>query len=176
MITGCWACPARSVAFKSKGFGEWECARNRFILFTGHYYEMDINRARLFLDDNYSGHLRMNGAKIVVSARSARCDCELLVGVERGRFLKLLLDAHDSVRFFIAVDPSHLCSRLHGYGLRIEGEIFDLYSILFSGGVVGVLHLASEGKERQVKKTDAAQQRRHFILRSKSNHSLSGFS
>src|SRR5207237_9306974 len=164
MITGCCACPARSAAFKSKGFGEWECARNRFILFTGHYYEMDINRARLFLDDNYSGHLRMNGAKIVVSARSARCDCELLVGVERGRFLKLLLDAHDGVRFFIAVDPRQLCSRLHGYGLRIEGEIFDLYYIMFSGGVVGVINLASKGKERLVKQTDAAIRRTRYML------------
>ena len=118
----------------------------------------------------------MNGTEVGVSTGRSRGDCELLIGIERGRFLKLLLDAHDSVRFFIAIDPSHLCSRLHGYGLRIEGEIFDLYSILFSGGVVGVLHLASEGKERQVKKTDAAQQRRHFILRSKCNHSLSGFS
>ena len=108
---------------------------------------MDINRALLFLDDNYSGHLRMNGAKIVVSAGSSRRDGELLIGVERGRFFKLFLDAHDSVRFFIAVDPSHLLSRLHGYGLRIEGEVFDLYSVLLAAGVIVVLHLARHREE-----------------------------
>src|SRR5437879_8983346 len=76
----------------------------------------------------------MNGAKIIVSAGSSHRDCELLIGVERGRFLKFLLDAHDSVRFFVVVDPGHLFSRLHGYGLRIESEIFDLYSVLLVAG------------------------------------------
>src|SRR4029077_7300390 len=147
MITGCWACPARSAAFKSKGFGEWECARNSFILFTGHYYEMGINRAGLFLDDNCSGHLRVNRAKILVSAGSARSDGELLIGVECSRFLKLLPNTHNGVRFFVPVDPSHLLSRLHGYGLRIEGEVFDLYFILLVAGVVVVLHLARDREE-----------------------------
>ena len=87
----------------------------------------------------------MNGAKIGVSAGSARGDREFLVGVERGRFLKLLLNAHHSVRFFVAIDPCNLLSRLHGYGLGIEGEVFDLYSVLV--GAVGVLHLATEREE-----------------------------
>src|SRR5207248_9076014 len=107
---------------------------------------IDTNRVRLFLDYDYSSHLRVNRAKIAVSTRGARCDCKLLIGVERGRFLKLLLDAHDRVRFFIAVDPSHLLSRLHDYALRFESEIFDLYSILLGGGFV-VLHLPRDREE-----------------------------
>ncbi len=90
----------------------------------------------------------MNGAKIGIGAGSARCDREFLIRVERGRFLKLLLDAHDGVRFFVPIDPGDLLSRFHGYGLRIEGEIFDLYFVLLGAGAAGVLHLASEREER----------------------------
>jgi len=108
---------------------------------------MDINRAGLFLDHDRPGHLRMNGAKIVVSAGSSHRDRELLIGVERGRFLKLLPNAHNGVRFFVPIDPSHLLSRLHGYGLRIEGEVFDLYSVLLAAGVIVVLHLARHREE-----------------------------
>ena len=89
----------------------------------------------------------MNGAKIVVSAGSARRDGELLVGVECGRFLKLLPNAHDGVRFFVPIDPGHLLSRLHGYRLRIESEIFDLYSVLLAAGAGVVLHLARDREE-----------------------------
>jgi len=106
-----------------------------------------INRAGLFLDHDRPSHLRVNRAKILVSAGSARCDGELLIGVECGRFLKLLPNAHDSVRFFVPVNPGHLLSRLHGYGLRIEGEIFDLYSVLLAAGAVAVLHLARDREE-----------------------------
>src|SRR6266581_8501782 len=118
MMTGCCACPARSAAFRSNGFGAWEAARNSFILFTDRFLGIDTNRVRLFLDYDCPGHLRVNRAKIAVSTWSARCDCELLIGVERGRFLELLFNAHDSVRFFVPVNPGHLLSRLHGYGLR----------------------------------------------------------
>ena len=104
---------------------------------------MGINRAGLFLDHDRPSHLRVNRAKILVSAGSARCDGELLIGVECSRFLKLLPNAHDRVRFFVPIDPGHLFSRLHGYRLRIESEIFDLYSILLGGGFV-VLHLARD--------------------------------
>src|SRR5205823_14600421 len=51
------------------------------------------------------------------------------------------------------------------------GEIFDLDSVLLA--TVGVLHLATEREERQIEKSDAAQERRHFIFGSKCNHSLS---
>src|SRR6266567_4700005 len=132
---------------------------------------MGINRASLLHDHNGPSHLRVNGAKIAISTGSARCDCELLIRVERGRFLKLLLDAYDGVRFFVPIDPGHLLSRLHGYALGIEGEIFDLYSVLLRA--VGVLHLITEREERQIEKSDATQERRHFIFGSKCNHSLS---
>ena len=91
----------------------------------------------------------MNRAKIVVGAGSSGRNGELLIGVERGRFLKLLPDAHDGVRFFVPINPGHLLSRLHGYGLRIEGEVFDLYSVLLVAGAGAgvVLHLASESEE-----------------------------
>jgi len=104
---------------------------------------MGINRAGLFLDHDRPSHLRVNRAKILVSAGSSHRDGELLIRVERGRFLKLLPDAHDGVRFFVPIDPGHLLSRLHGYGLRIESKIFDLYSILLGGGFL-VLHLARD--------------------------------
>src|SRR5713101_406886 len=176
MMTGCCAWPARSAAFRSKGFGEWEAARNSFIMFTDRCCSgpiVGINRALLLLDHDRPSHLRVNGAKIGISAGSARCYCELLIRVERGRFLKLLLDAHDGVRFFVPIDPGHLLPRLHAQGLGIESEIFDLYSILLGGGSVGVLHLVTECDEGQIEKTDAAQQGHHFIFVSKCNHSLS---
>ena len=112
----------------------------------------------------------MNGAKIAISAGSTCRDCELLIGVEGGRFLKLLLYAYDGVRFFVPIDPGHLLARLHGYALGIEGEVFDLYSVLLRA--VGVLHLAAEREEGQIEKNDAGQERRHFIVGSKCNHSL----
>src|SRR5438477_6987083 len=113
----------------------------------------------------------MNGAKIAISAGSACCDCELLIGIERGRFLKLLLDAYDGMRFFVPIDPGHLLSRLHGYALGIEREVFDLYSVLLRA--VGVLHLAIEREQGQIEKSDAAEERRDFIFGNKYNHSLS---
>ena len=113
----------------------------------------------------------MNRAKIVVSARSAGCDGELLIRVERSRFLKLLLDADNGVRFFVPVSPGYFLSGLHGYGLGIEREVFDLDSVLF--GAVGALRLAAEREEGQIEKNDAAEERRHFIFGSECNHSLS---
>src|ERR1700730_12200950 len=150
MITGCCACPARSAALISKGFGAWEAARNSFITlarFWGFFHagnaspqmNTDFHRlglspkasvficvnlwlkndgkkawkrsSALLFDHDCPGHLRVNGAKIGVSTGSARCDRELLIGVERGRFLKLLLHAHNRVRFFVAIDPGDLISR-----------------------------------------------------------------
>ncbi len=113
----------------------------------------------------------MNGAKIVVSAGSSHRDGELLIGVERGRFLKLLPDAHDGVRFFVPINPGHLLSRLHGYGLRIEGEVFDLYSVLLAAGAVVVLHLASQREEGEIEKSDSTQECPGFIFVSKCCHS-----
>ena len=105
------------------------------------------NRALLLLDHDCASHLRVNRAKIGVSAGSARCDCEFLIRVERRRFLELLLDAHDRVRFFVPVDPSDLLTGLHGQNLGIEGEVFDLYSILLVAGGIGFLHFASDSED-----------------------------
>src|SRR6184192_1115929 len=92
--------------------------------------EQDRKRSRqLLLDNDRPRHLRVNGAKIGVSARGTRSDSEFLVGVEGRGFLKLLLNADDRVRFVVAINPGHLLSRLHGEGLGIEGEIFNLYSV-----------------------------------------------
>jgi len=82
----------------------------------------------------------MNRAEIGISPWNACCDRKLLVRVERRRFLKLLLDAYDCVRFLVPIDPSYLLSRFNGYGLRIEGEVFDLYSVLLIPGVIRILH------------------------------------
>jgi len=134
--------------------------------------ERGINSAfLLLLNHDCPSHLRVNRAKIAISAGSAGCDCELLIRIECSRFLKLLLDADNGVRFFVPINPGHLLSRLHRYGLGIKGEVFDLDSVLF--GAVGVLHLATERDERQIEKSDAAQERRHFIFGNKGNHSLS---
>src|SRR5438067_13347526 len=73
-----------------------------------------LGRALLLLDHNRPSHLRVHAPEIPISAGSTHCNCELLIRVECGRFLKLLLDAHDSVRFFVPIDPGHFLSRLHG--------------------------------------------------------------
>jgi hypothetical protein len=70
-----------------------------------------------------------------------------LIRVERGRFLKLLPDTHDGVRFFVPIDPGHFLSSLYGYCLWIEGEVFDLYFVLLRGGFIGVLHVATERED-----------------------------
>ena len=132
---------------------------------------MGINRASLLHDHNGPSHLRVNGAKITMSAGSARCDCELLICVERGRFLKLLLDAHDGVRFLVPIDPGDLFAGLHCDSLRIEGEVFDLYFVFAGADAAGVFHLAGERKERR--KTNSAQKRCDSDSRNKRSHSLS---
>jgi hypothetical protein len=116
----------------------------------------------------------MNRAKVGVSAGSACCDREFLIGVERGRFLELLLDAHDGMWFVVVIDPGDLLTRLHRYSLGIKREVFDLDSVLL--GAVGVLHLASEREDGQIEKSDAAQQCRHLIFGSECSHKLSGYS
>ena len=60
------------------------------------------------------------------------------------------------MRFFVPIDPGHCLSRLHGYRLRIESEVFDLYSVLLAAAAGVVLHLASECEGGQTE-TDHAQ-------------------
>ena len=73
----------------------------------------------------------MNGAIIGISAGGACCDGEFLIRVQRARFLKLLLDAYDRVRFLVPVDPGDLVPGSDGEDLGIEMEIFNDYLVRF---------------------------------------------
>ena len=75
---------------------------------------MDAGRSSRLHDYNRPSHFRVNRAIVGVRAGGARRDCELLVGVECGRFLKLLFDADDCVWLIVAINPGDLLTRLHG--------------------------------------------------------------
>src|SRR5690349_9479481 len=98
----------------------------------------------------------MNRAEVAISARSTSRNRERLIGIQCGRFFKLLLDAHHGMRFFVAIDPGNHLSGLHSYGLRIKGEIFDHYRVLLAVGATGVLHVSSECEGGQIETTDGA--------------------
>src|SRR5215831_3287654 len=72
----------------------------------------------------------MDGAKVFIGAWRTRGDCEFLVGVERGRLLKFLSDAHYRVWLVVAVNPGNLLPGLYRHSLRIEHEVFDLDCVL----------------------------------------------
>src|SRR4029077_18399977 len=148
-MTGCCACPARSAALTSKGFTE--AVRNIFITFTDRCYSGPIKRLNraLLLDYNRSSHLRVNRAKVAISPWSARHDRVGLIRIEPGRFLELLADAYDCVRFLVLIDPGYLLSGLHRDRLRIEGEVFDLDFGFARATAACVLHIAGEREERQ---------------------------
>src|SRR5262249_15898766 len=80
------------------------------------------------------------------------CDREFLICVECRGFLELLLDTHDSVWFFVPINPGYLFPGLHRDGLRIEGKFFDLDFILTDAIVASVLHLARQGGKREAGK------------------------
>ena len=101
------------------------------------------------LDHDRTGHLRMNRAKVSVSPRYARRDDKFLVGVERGGFLKLLLDAHDRVRFLVPINPGYFFPRLHRQSLRSEVEILNHYLVLFGAFPRRFLLGLAEGKMGQ---------------------------
>src|SRR5438067_221436 len=107
-----------------------------------------LNRV-LLLDENRSSHLWVHRAKVAISPRSARHDCVALIRIERGRFFELLANAYDCVRFLVPIDPRDLLTRLNGDGLRIEGKVFDLDSVLTGATAASVLHLARQGGERE---------------------------
>ena len=69
-------------------------------------------------------------------------DREFLIGIERGRFLELLLDAYHGVRFLVPIDPGYLLTGLDRDGLRIKREVFDLDFVLTGATGARVLHLA----------------------------------
>ena len=88
------------------------------------------NHASGFLDDNLARHLRMHGTEIIVRARRARGDRKFLIGVQRRRFVELLIRARDDMRVVVAIDPCHFRAGLYGQGLRGKVETFDLDLIL----------------------------------------------
>ena len=109
-----------------------------------------------FFDHDGTGHLRVNGAIISISAGGTRRDCEFLIRVQRARFLKLLLDAHDRVRFFVPVNPGYFFPRLHRERFRSEVEILNHDLVLFgSVSAIGILHFAGDCEKGQANKTDA---------------------
>jgi hypothetical protein len=111
----------------------------------------------LLLDYNRSSHLWVHRAKVAVSPWSARYDRVSLIRVEGGRFLELLANAYDCVRFLVPVDPGYLLTGLHRNALRIEGEVFDL-DLVFLGVIrAGILHPAGDGEHRKVQETDGTQ-------------------
>jgi hypothetical protein len=115
-----------------------------------------LNRA-LLLDYNRSSHLWVHRAKVGVSSWSAGHDRVGLIRVERGRFLELLANAYDCVRFLVPIDPGYFLTGLHRDGLRIEGEVFDLDFVFLGVTRAGILHLAGNGEHRQVDETDGTQ-------------------
>src|SRR5260370_22875565 len=80
------------------------------------------NHASGFLDDNLARPLRWYGTEIIVGARRARGDRKFLIGVQRRRFLELLIAARDDMRAVLAIEPSHFRARLHSQGLRLKAE------------------------------------------------------
>src|SRR6478736_6287785 len=149
MMTGCCACPARSAALTSKGFTE--AVRNIFITLIDRCYSGPIKRLNraLLLDYNRSSHLRVNRAKVAISPWSARHDRVGLIRIEPGRFLELLANAYDCVRFLVPIDPGYLLTGLDRDILRIKSEVFDLDFVFLAVTCAGILHLASYGEERE---------------------------
>jgi hypothetical protein len=107
-----------------------------------------------FLHDDRAGHFGMNRAKIVVSARSAGCNCELLICVERSRFLKLLLDADNGVRFFVPIDPRDLLPGFHRQGLGAKIKVLDYNLIVPGARGRGFLLTLAESKVGQEQEAD----------------------
>ncbi len=99
----------------------------------------------------------MNGAEIGISAGGACCDGECLVGIERGGFLELLLNAHHRVRFFVPVNPGDFFPRLHCQSLRTEVEILNHDLVRFGAVPRRFLLGLAEGKMGQGQEADGTQ-------------------
>src|SRR5437870_12400035 len=97
----------------------------------------------------------MDRAKVSISPRCPGRDSEFLVGVERGGFLKLLLNAHHRVRFFVPVNPGDFFSRLHRQSLRSEVEILNHYLVLFGALPCSTVLDLAEGKMGQEQEAES---------------------
>src|SRR5579864_5546562 len=80
--------------------------------------------SRSFHND-FSRHLRMQAADVIVGAGVREGEGERVVGVERFRSKSLVLVDH-AVRDVIAVDPRHRRPGRNRQLLRAKGEIVDL--------------------------------------------------
>src|SRR5438067_2320810 len=83
-------------------------------------------RSHSFFDDNGSGHLWMNRAKVGVSAGRTGGDRKFVASIEGGRLLKLLSDADHRVRLVVTLDPGDSLSGLDRQDRRTKREVFDL--------------------------------------------------
>src|SRR6185312_4546644 len=72
-----------------------------------------------------TGHVRMQGAKVLVGARCRKCEREFLLAVERLRADRRRRD--DGMGNVVFVSPGHGGAGLHRELLRAEGEIGDLH-------------------------------------------------
>src|SRR3974390_3901700 len=77
------------------------------------------------LDNNWPGHMRMQGAKVLVAARRRECERELVVGIERRRFKGLRGGSH-RVGNVVVVAPHHGGTSLHRNLRRGTGEVGNL--------------------------------------------------
>ena len=114
----------------------------------------------------------MNRAIVAVRAGSTGGDRVFLIGVKRWRFLKLLVDADDGVRFLVSINPGDCLTRLDSYGLRIEGEIFDLDLVFHVPGGGTVFHLVSPCGKAEIEEDQNEQQDCFFVSSNERNHVL----
>ena len=91
----------------------------------------DRESLRLLHDDRPS-HFGMNGTEVGVSTGRSGDDCELLIGIERARFLELLFDADHRVRFVVPIDPGDLLPGFHRQGLGAKIKVLD-YNLIVPG-------------------------------------------
>lgn len=80
------------------------------------------------LNDDLTGHFRMDRAEVAVSAGFREREGEFLVGVEDFRFECFgIIRAHNGVRSVVAIYPGHRGSGGNGSRRWTEAEIVDLY-------------------------------------------------
>src|SRR5258708_11061131 len=111
------------------------------------------------LDHDGSGHVRMQGAKILVDARCRERERVFVVGVHH-LGSERLAGRRDGVRDVVLVDPGDGGPGFDGQVLRTEGEIVDLHHRLRRGGSFG--HggeRSQQGKLKQAGEERRAQRR-----------------
>src|SRR5262249_18652041 len=82
----------------------------------------DASSRRLY--DDCSGHMRMQGTKVLVGARCRERECVRGIGIER--FGSEVVGWHNRVRNVVLVGPGDRGPRFHFQFLRTKGEVPDL--------------------------------------------------